>query len=198
MVDREPMKEAKPSDERWLEEVSRAYGKTPLPDAASRQRLLDSVRTARKPTRTPPGLAWLFEPLDLRVSPLAAGMAGAVLVIAGTLIGFALRPSNPRETPHPTGQVVEFVLLAPRASQVSLAGDFNEWRPDVTPMHRVQTAGGGQEVWTVAVPVPAGRHIYAFVIDGKDWVADPSAPLAPDDGFGRKASVLVVGGLRST
>ena len=34
---------------------------------------------------------------------------------------------------------------------------------------------------------------YAFVIDGRDWAPDPSAPLAPVATFGRRNSLLVVG-----
>jgi len=144
----------------------------------------------------------MLEPIELRISPMAVGAAGAVLVIAGGLLGVRLHALAPRTSHEATAarpsQVVEFVLVAPRASRVSLAGDFNEWRPDVTPMQRVQTAARGQEVWSVTIPVSPGRHVYGFVIDGSEWVADPAAPLAPDDGFGRRASVLVVGGSQST
>jgi hypothetical protein len=35
--------------------------------------------------------------------------------------------------------------------------------------------------------------VYSFVVDGSTWSADPSAPLAPDDGFGRPNSVKIVG-----
>jgi hypothetical protein len=42
----------------------------------------------------------------------------------------------------------------------------------------------------------AGRHLYSFFTVGKDgeqWLADPNAPAAPDDGFGRANSVIIVG-----
>jgi len=45
----------------------------------------------------------------------------------------------------------------------------------------------------VTVPLSAGRHVYAFVVDGSSWSADPSAPFAPDDGFGHANSVKLVG-----
>jgi hypothetical protein len=45
----------------------------------------------------------------------------------------------------------------------------------------------------VSVPLVRGRHVYAFVVDGSHWVADPAAPLAAEEGFGFRNSVVVVG-----
>ena len=44
--------------------------------------------------------------------------------------------------------------------------------------------------WAAAIPVPEGRYAYAFVIDGRTWVPDPKAPLAPDDGFGLEVQLV--------
>ena len=49
-----------------------------------------------------------------------------------------------------------------------------------------------QGVWSVTAPVPAGVHRYAFVVNGKEWVADPSAPRSASDDFGLPSSALVV------
>jgi hypothetical protein len=52
----------------------------------------------------------------------------------------------------------------------------------------------------VALPLHSGRHVYAFVVNGVDgvqWLADPSAPLAPEDGLGAPNSVVLVGGSTS-
>ena len=57
----------------------------------------------------------------------------------------------------------------------------------------VSAAGGA---WHVALPLASGRHVYAFVVDGSSWVADPQAPLAPERWFGTPNSVLLVNGER--
>jgi len=59
-----------------------------------------------------------------------------------------------------------------------------------TPLHTA--AAGG--LWAVTVPLAPGRYRYAFVVDGKRWQPDPSAPPAPDDEFGSPSSVVTVGG----
>jgi 1,4-alpha-glucan branching enzyme len=93
--------------------------------------------------------------------------------------------AQPGPTPAASPVTVRFVLFAPDAQQVSLAGTFNQWDPAATPLVRTGTPG----VWSATLILPAGQHQYAFVVDGARWVADPGAP-AVDDGFGRRNSVL--------
>lgn len=83
---------------------------------------------------------------------------------------------------------VQFVLDAATAQSVSLVGDFNDWSTSAAPMQRLPGSG----VWTITLPVKPGRHVYAFVVDGTRWMADPRAARAPDADFGKPGSVLLV------
>ncbi|HXF25368.1 MAG TPA: isoamylase early set domain-containing protein, partial [Gemmatimonadaceae bacterium] len=74
-----------------------------------------------------------------------------------------------------------------RAQTVSLVGDFNAWARRATPLVAVKPG-----VWSTQVALPAGRHEYAFVVDGKHWVADPSSERLADD-FDTPSSVVTVG-----
>jgi len=87
----------------------------------------------------------------------------------------------------------QFVLVAPQANSVSLVGDFNDWDPKRSPM---RTANG---IWATVVQLAPGRYRYAFLVNGAEWRADPSAPTipAPDDEFGKPSSVVTVGGTGS-
>ncbi|HTE43811.1 MAG TPA: isoamylase early set domain-containing protein [Gemmatimonadaceae bacterium] len=85
-------------------------------------------------------------------------------------------------------QSIAFVFVAPAARKVSLVGDFNGWDASATPLQRTD----GRNTWSIAVRLPPGRHVYAFVIDGATWVADPQAPLAPEQWFGQRNSVIVI------
>lgn len=121
---------------------------------------------------------------------LAAGF-GALMVLGGIGVGRSIAaPDSPVVAAAPdTVHVVRFVFSAPGARSVSLAGDFNGWSREATPLEDVDGSG----VWSVTVPLPAGRHEYAFVIDGERWAADPSATVSRDE-FGQESSVLRVGG----
>jgi hypothetical protein len=178
----------------------------------ARDRLASALarETVRRPAPRLAGAArWLVRPLRMPLPPLAVGAAAAALVMCGILVGrglarddgsraradatadatmVAARPAAARHAD--SARVVRFVLVAPRAGRVALVGDFNAWDAARTPMRA--TGDGG--VWTVEVPVSAGRYLYAFVVDGTQWVADPAAPLAPEEDFGTRNSVLVVGG----
>jgi hypothetical protein len=86
---------------------------------------------------------------------------------------------------------VRFVYVAAGSvSRVALVGDFNGWDPRATPLVR------SGDTWVADVPVPAGPHSYAFILDDHRWTTDPAAPLAPDDGLG-PTSILVVPPRRS-
>jgi hypothetical protein len=82
---------------------------------------------------------------------------------------------------------VRLVLLQPGARSVSVAGDFNGWNPAQTPLER---SDGG--MWTATLPLKPGRYQYMFVIDGKQWIADPLATEEATDGFGAQNAVLDV------
>lgn len=82
---------------------------------------------------------------------------------------------------------VQFVLDLPDATTVSVVGDFNNWKVDDAPMQK-STRG----VWNLTLPVRPGRHEYSFVVDGRRWIADPRAPKARNDDFGKPGSVIVV------
>jgi 1,4-alpha-glucan branching enzyme len=101
--------------------------------------------------------------------------------VAPTLVEATATPASQRP--------IQFMLVAPAATRVALVGEFNDWDPAATPMSR---APGG--AWHVALPLATGRHVYAFIVDGTSWVADPQAPLAPEGWFGARNSVLLVSG----
>lgn len=157
----------------------------PLPPGAE-ARLLATLAATPRPSRP---LPWWRRPRTLRLSPiggvaLAAGFAG--LMVVGTLgVTRGTAPTVAAVAPD-TVHLVRFVLVNPGARQVSLAGDFNGWQAEaLTP-----AASGG--VWSVALPLRAGRYEYAFVVDGERWIADPALPAARDE-FGGEHSVLHLG-----
>lgn len=145
---------------------------------------------------------WLREPRVVAVSPIralamAAGVAGLVMVgvwsrqqIADSREPIAGSREPVAESREPGAAAsVTFVLVAPQARSVALAGDFNDWDSARMPMR--QEASG---LWTVDVPLQPGRYQYAFVVDGRRFVADPAAPRAVGDDFGTPTSVVTVGG----
>jgi 1,4-alpha-glucan branching enzyme len=112
----------------------------------------------------------------------------AAVAILGTL---QLAPGRGSQTTvarsvHDTVTFVRFVFVG-QARSVTLVGDFNGWGGETTPLTR-STSGA----WTVSVPMPNGRHEYAFIVDGTRWTPDPLAQTSSDD-FDTKSSIISVG-----
>lgn len=82
---------------------------------------------------------------------------------------------------------VVFVTLYPRAQSVQLAGDFNSWQPEQTPMHKVGESG----VWQTKMELPAGRYRYRLVVDGQ-WQQDPYNGTTELNPFGGLNSVVEI------
>jgi len=84
------------------------------------------------------------------------------------------------------GQVVHVQFSHPAASAVAIAGTFNDWQPEHTPMVAV-----GEGRWLKDLVLPPGTYEYLFVADGK-WLADPLAAHAVPNPFGGVNSVITV------
>ena len=186
---------AEPRDEKLERAVRRAYERpVPVPPL-DHERLLRALAAEPVPMRGTSGEGFALR-LPALSWPVAAAAALAVLVV-GMMAGAALerrKAMPPRATAASAeSQMIHFALVAPRASRVVVVGDFNGWDTGATPMRKLASGA----TWTAAVAMPEGRYAYAFVIDGRTWLPDPAAPLAPGDGFGHESSVLVVPAGRS-
>jgi 1,4-alpha-glucan branching enzyme len=99
------------------------------------------------------------------------------------------RKKNQKSNGHSNGNgrhVVHVEFSHPTATVVSIAGTFNEWRPEATPMIAM-----GQGRWLKELVLPAGRYEYLFVADGL-WLADPLAQAMTPNPFGGVNSVVTI------
>jgi len=165
-----------------IDRVARTLREPVATDGALDARIMARVLAAPAPAAGGAWWRWLRRPA---LSPL--GAIGLAAILAGVLLA-----PRVRRTPaaRPTLSEVQFVFVAPRASSVSVVGDFNDWNLAATPLARAGAAG----VWSVSVPLEPGRYTYAFVVDGRRWAADPDAPRAAGDDFGTPNSVVLVRG----
>ncbi|MFW6193204.1 MAG: glycoside hydrolase family 13 [Gemmatimonadota bacterium] len=131
---------------------------------------------------------WLFEPRSVVIRPaLVVAGAAAILVLAV----LPLQREQATAPPQAAGPdvYVEFVLEAPDAGSVAVAGDFTGWEPEIA-----LEDPDGDGVWSGRARLGPGVHEYMFVVDGSEWVTDPYAPRYADDGFGNRNAVLAIAG----
>jgi 1,4-alpha-glucan branching enzyme len=82
---------------------------------------------------------------------------------------------------------VHFEFNYPAAESVSIAGTFNDWKPNATPMIAL-----GQGRWAKDLALPPGDYEYCLVVDGQ-WMPDPQATETVANPFGGLNSVRKVG-----
>jgi hypothetical protein len=155
-------------------------------DESFERRVMVRVRRLYAERRPRRGRGWLTVAATIAHRPAWAAALAAGIVAIATAGVFRSRASGAIVGGSP--EPVDFVLVAPNAQSVAVVGDFNNWGLGNKAL--VATNHGG--VWSVTATLPAGLHRYAFVVNGKQWVADPTKPRSSGDDFGMPSSALVV------
>lgn len=160
-------------------------------------RVMASVRNEARARRATSRPWWRQRSIHLTpvgALALAAGLAAIAYVGARAVEGERSADVTgsaavaAQDVTEGTAELVRFVFVDPGARQVAVVGSFNQWRKDATPLHATGVPG----VWAVSIPLEAGRHEYAFVVDGEKWSPDPFAPGITDE-FGTESSVVRIG-----
>jgi 1,4-alpha-glucan branching enzyme len=81
---------------------------------------------------------------------------------------------------------VTFEIDLPSASQVFVAGQFNDWSQTATALTK-----GEDGVWRATLKLKPGKYEYKFLADGQ-WLEDPKNPDKVADPYGGSNSVLTV------
>ena len=98
-----------------------------------------------------------------------------------------LNQRNKRNAGHHEWKRIHFEFTCPTAEAVAIAGTFNEWQPNATPMIAL-----GQGRWAKDLALPPGDYEYCLVVDGQ-WTPDPQATERVPNPFGGVNSVRKVG-----
>ncbi len=174
--------------ERWDRLLARAQELGPeAAPAGLEARILRALPARRRHPAWRRAAVWALRPRQVRVSPLAGLAAAAALAF------ILILPRDEAPVPPATPQAaaptiyVQFVMEAPGAGSVAVAGDFNAWTPQLA-----LSDADGDGVWTGRLALKPGVHHYMFVIDGSQWTTDPNADRYVDDGFGNRNAVLVI------
>lgn len=107
--------------------------------------------------------------------------AGAPAIREAQATGVVAPPDTGGDAAELAPGEIRFRLRAPAGSNVSVIGSWNDWVPGAAG----QRLAPGREAgtWETRVRLPAGRHRYRFLVDGKA-VAPPAGARTLPDGFG--------------
>ncbi|HEY0810066.1 MAG TPA: isoamylase early set domain-containing protein [Longimicrobiales bacterium] len=141
--------------------------------------------------------SWLIDPQLVSIRPATLAVAGAAAIAAVLILKEPVRqpqsmvgPSSVRPVSYATPPViyVQFAFADQSAKSVTIAGDFNDWDAEETPLRD----SDGDGVWTGLIALRPGMHKYMFVVNGERWVTDPEAESYVDDGFGMRNAVIAI------
>ncbi len=189
-----------------IQRVARSLSPLPPNDTHARARILAAVRAraAHAPKPWSVVFDWMRQPAFSVASAglLAAAALAIGFVTRGALSTLDMQPNAIASSAPATNVTaipasnapaavravpVPITFDAPGAKNVAIVSDFNDWDSTAAPLTRF----GSNGPWTATVNVMPGRHLYAFMVDGK-LVVDPRAPHAHDLDYGTDASVLMV------
>jgi hypothetical protein len=164
----------------------------PAPDFETR--VMHAVRETAKVAEIAHSPWWRRR--SITISPAAALALAASIAFIAFIGARSVEFTSVQQAERPPAastELVRFVYVDRNASEVYLVGNFNQWQKDATPLQATGVPG----VWAVVVPLSAGMHEYAFVVDGERWAPDPLAPGKTDE-FGTESSVIRVQGPTSS
>jgi hypothetical protein len=77
-------------------------------------------------------------------------------------------------------------------AKVHVAGTFNGWAKTIAEGGWPLQFATDKQHWTVARDLKPGDYAYKFVLDEREWIADPGNPRTIEDGQGGKNSLLTI------
>lgn len=89
--------------------------------------------------------------------------------------------------PERTNEGVLFQLDEPRATGVSVTGEFTNWSREGVPLQKDEHSG----LWKVILDIQPGEYEYRFIVDGV-WIRDPNNVDFTRNEFGQENSLLIV------
>lgn len=119
-----------------------------------------------------------FDPLYL-AAPQTSWNAGVSISLGGRRMTGAPIPAK-----YEAGKATVRLPASSSKSQLSIAGDFNNWKPQ--PMQLI-----GKN-WTLTIPLKKGVYNFSFVKESGEWFIPEGYPGRKDDGMGGHVAVLVV------
>lgn len=118
---------------------------------------------------------------------LGWAVALGLLLLFAFMAGEKFSPQGPRQLVAESTTVLHRFVLHHQAGQlVEISGTFTNWKS--VPL----VPSGINGYWEVSLELPAGEHRYTFIVDGLNYIPDPTVAAQESDDFGSINSILKV------
>ena len=111
----------------------------------------------------------------------------------GRVIGWVMIPKISAQVGYGDRLVpIQFEFSSPEAVTLYVAGSFNNWSAQASPLTR---GYGGR--WGKVTTLAPGNYEYCLVVDGR-WILDPTNQVSVENPYGGRNSVLTVAESKET
>ena len=124
--------------------------------------------------------------VDKKIKPKVSGKEAGTKAAKSTKTKPVKTASAAKAAPKNSKKKTTLKLQAPEATQVFVAGCFNDWDPAANPLARDE-----EGVWTCTLLLEPGEHEYRFVVDNV-WWDDPLNQMRRQTEFGCENCILIV------
>lgn len=125
--------------------------------------------------------------LSFRNSALGWAVAACLLLVFSFMgrQGGALQPQE-QVAAESTTVLHRFVIYHKDTQRVEITGSFTNWQ------NVSLVPSGTKGYWEISLELPAGEHRYTFIVDGSQFLPDPTVATQESDDFGSTNSILRV------
>jgi hypothetical protein len=114
--------------------------------------------------------------------PVLAGLS-CVAVIA--FLWISLVPFTPEDVKQ-AFKSHRFIIYQPNIKSAQITGSFTDWQPQE--MNSIGTSG----YWEIEIELFSGEHRFAYILNRRKRIPDPTVPIREKDDFGGENSILSI------
>lgn len=124
--------------------------------------------------------------IEKKIRAGASGKVAATKAAKSAKTKPVSKGSGTKVAPKSPKKKATFTLRAPEATEVFVAGSFNQWDPTVNPLERDE-----EGMWACTLLLEPGEHEYRFVVDTV-WWDDPLNLVRRQTEFGCENCIIIV------
>ena len=124
--------------------------------------------------------------IEKKIRAGASGKVDATKVAKSAKTKPLKKGSGTKVAPKSAKKKATFMLRTPEATEVFVAGSFNEWDPTANPLKRDE-----EGMWACTLLLEPGEHEYRFVVDTV-WWDDPLNLVRRWTEFGCENCIIIV------
>ncbi len=156
-------------------------------DSAYKAETVDLICQEKELRQRPVGTVPPFEAQPFRkqwrFQWLRSALIGLTCAVAIVFFWTNLAPFHPEDAKQAL-KSHRFIIYQPDIKSAEITGSFTGWQPQK--MNPAGTSG----YWETEIELSSGEHRFAYILNRRERIPDPTVPIREKDDFGGENSIL--------